>query len=70
MSILSKYAALLNETIQLRDEYRERYIAYMVKLGIDEKLAADDYDNGDQPDWGMEPEESASESMSYWENDS
>lgn len=49
------------------DEYRARYIAHMVKLGVDEKMAADDYDNGDQPDWDMEPEESASESMSYWE---
>ena len=49
------------------DEYRTRYIAYMVRLGVDEKLAADDYDNGDQPDWNYEPEDSAAESMSYWE---
>ena len=49
------------------EEYRTRYIAYMVKLGVEEKLAADDYDGGEQPDWGMQPEDSAMESMSYWD---
>jgi len=41
----------------------------MVRLGVDEEFAVDDYDSGDQPDWNMEPEESAAESMSYWDND-
>ena len=49
------------------EEYRARYIAYMVKQGVDRKHAADDYDNGEQPDWDYEPEDSAMESMSCWE---
>lgn len=51
------------------EEYRARYIAYMVKQGVEEVFAAADYDNGEQPDWDYEPEDSAMESMSCWDAD-
>ena len=48
-------------------EWKERYIAKLVSLGMDRDFAGADYEAGrDDHEYDEEPENSAGESLSYY----
>lgn len=47
--------------------WREKYIEYMVTCGVSKEYATECYEAADEYDFNSDPERSAQEEMSYWE---